>query len=64
MAAFDPETLNVLRVALDEAWNNLPAEIQAKASKGEMASRILARAAAGERDAARLRIAALFKLAK
>lgn len=24
MAIYGPETLNVLRVALDEAWNNLP----------------------------------------
>jgi hypothetical protein len=40
------------------------AEIQAKASKAEMASRILECAAAGERDAVRLRTAALLKLAK
>jgi hypothetical protein len=59
MRAYDPETLNVLRDALDQAWALLPDERRAVTLKADMAVRILKRAAEGERDPVRLRAAAL-----
>jgi hypothetical protein len=58
MAGYDPETLTLLRTALDEAWASLPAGRKTEALKSEMAQRILKRAADGVRDPARLRAAA------
>jgi hypothetical protein len=59
MGAYDPETLNVLRGALDQAWALLPDERKAVTFKADMADRILKRAAEGERDPVKLRVAAL-----
>ena len=56
---FDPETIEVLRTALDEAWSSLPPRKQALVNKTDLAERILALAAIGERDPIRLRTAAL-----
>ena len=56
---YDPETLTMLRGVLDEVWDALPADRQARMPKSEMAERILRRAADGERDRARLKAAAL-----
>ena len=62
MGAYDPETLNVLRSALDQAWALLPDERKAVTFKADMADRILKRAAEGERDPVKLRVAALIGL--
>ena len=59
MGAYDPETLILLRNALDEAWSSLSDERKAKMQKSEMAHRILQRASEGERDPVRLRFAAV-----
>jgi hypothetical protein len=59
MSEFDPETLNLLRNALDEAWSLLPKDRKTSIQKSEMACRILKRAADGERGPVRLRSAAL-----
>ena len=59
-AAFDPETIALLRAVLDEAWDSLNAQEQAQSSKSLLAERILHLAATGERDPVRLlRVAAL-----
>ena len=58
-AAFDPETIALLRAVLDEAWDSLNAQEQAQSSKTLLAERILHLAATGERDPVRLRVAAL-----
>lgn len=57
--AFDPETLELLRGVLDEAWGSLPPARQAQSSKSLLAQRILKLAATGERDPLRLRARAL-----
>jgi hypothetical protein len=59
VAAFDPETLNVLRSTLDETWASLRPEERARSSKTMLAVRIIEIAAAGERDPVRLRNLAL-----
>jgi hypothetical protein len=58
---FDPETIAVLRTVLAEAWSALPASRQQTVQKTELAERILAAAAAGERDPERLRVHALMR---
>ena len=60
---FDPETVRLLKEALDEAWASLPPERQATMQKTALAERILKSAAQGERDRKRLRDAALTDLA-
>jgi len=55
---FDFETLTLLRVALDEAWASLTPEQQSRTLKSEMALRLLRLAQQGERDPAKLRLAA------
>ena len=57
--SYDPETLTMLRGVLNEVWDALPPDRQARMPKSEMAQRILKRAADGERDRARLKAAAL-----
>jgi hypothetical protein len=52
-----------MKVALDEAWNRLPPQLQATMLKTSLAERILKSAAAGERNRERLREAALRDLA-
>jgi hypothetical protein len=54
---FDPQTLELLRRILDDAWHSLPSDHELR--KSEMAARMLKRAAEGERDPARLRAAAI-----
>jgi hypothetical protein len=63
MDALDPEALKLLQSVLDEAWASLSPEEKAKTSKTLVASRLLAAAAAGERDPARLRIEAVTAVA-
>jgi hypothetical protein len=58
-AAFDPETIALLRAVLDEAWDSLNAQEHTQSSKSLLAERILHLAATGERDPVRLRVAAL-----
>jgi hypothetical protein len=52
MARYDPETLIVLRKALDEAWALLPDDRKSEAQKSDMALRILQKAAEGVRASA------------
>jgi len=59
MSVYDPETLDIMHHALNEAWALLPQRSKNKFVKIDMAERVLRRAAAGERDLARLRAAAL-----
>jgi hypothetical protein len=59
MGAYDPETLTILRKALDDAWSLLSDERKALIRKSDMADRILRRAETGERDPVKLRTAAL-----
>jgi hypothetical protein len=57
--AYDPETLSLLRTALDAAWDALPPEHHLRTTKSELAARLLHLAARGERDPDRLRTKAL-----
>ena len=45
MAHYDPETLILLRMVLDEAWEALPDGSKSEAVKSEMAQHILKQAA-------------------
>ena len=50
MARYDPETLSILRAALEEAWSLLPeADKTSSTRKSVMAQRILKHAAEGVR---------------
>ena len=60
--SYDPETIEVLRSALDEAWASLSSARQSLTSKTALAERILRLAATGERDPIRLRTAALIEV--
>ena len=60
--SFDPETIVLLRAALDEAREALSPEQQARMGKSVLAERILKLAAQGERDPIRLRTGALLLL--
>jgi hypothetical protein len=62
-AYFDAQTIAVMKVALDEAWDRLPPQLQATMLKTTLAERILKSAAKGERNRDRLRDAALSDLA-
>ena len=57
--SFDPETLTILRRALEEAAAGLPKDALAQDRKAILASRILTLAAKGETDLSRLRTRAL-----
>lgn len=59
-AAFDPETISLLRTLLDEVWAVLRPEQQALINKDTIAKAILYLAAQGERDPIRLRADASF----
>jgi hypothetical protein len=61
---FEPETLTLLKTALDEAWTSLGAEQRAHASRTDMAVRILKLARNGVRDPVRLRAGALIEVAR
>jgi len=58
----DPISVTLLRQVLDNAWALLPETGRQTETKFEMASRILASAAKGERDPVRLRTAALVRV--
>ncbi|MGB6286365.1 MAG: hypothetical protein WBG18_18450 [Xanthobacteraceae bacterium] len=58
-AHFDAQTIALLKVALDEAWDRLPPNLQATMFKTTLAQRILKSAGEGERNRERLREAAL-----
>jgi hypothetical protein len=60
---FNPETITLMKTALDDAWNCLGPEAQATVLKVTLAERILKSANQGERDCQRLRDAALRGLA-
>ena len=62
MARYDPETLTVLRKALDEAWAALPDHFKSETLKSEMAQHILKQAEDGVRDPVRLRASALARV--
>ena len=62
-AHFDAQTIALLKVALDEAWDRLPPKLQATMLKTTLAERILKSAAEGERNRECLREAALRDLA-
>lgn len=61
-ATFDPETVQILRRALDEAAEALPHRERTQERKVLLASRILALAADGERDPVRLRTGAILQM--
>jgi hypothetical protein len=58
-AVYTPETLKLLRDALEDAWAALRPDERARATKAMLAARLLELAAEGERDPARLRSEAL-----
>jgi hypothetical protein len=58
-AHFDPEIIKIMRAVLDDAWAALRPHQQRELAKVHLAERILAAAANGERDPARLRARAL-----
>jgi hypothetical protein len=60
--AFDPETVSLLRTALDQAWSILLPRQRAAITKSELAQRILEFAALGERDPVRLRVRAVMEV--
>ena len=53
------ETVELLRVVLDEAWNSLTPRQQMSARRSDMAAVILEAAARGEHDPVRLRALAV-----
>jgi hypothetical protein len=57
--SFDPETVNLLRGVLDDAWERLSPEQQARTQKSDVALRILRLAMRGERDPVKLRMSAV-----
>jgi hypothetical protein len=57
---FDPETITLLRRALDDAWSRLPPG-QTKISRSVLAERILKLASQGEHDPVRLRARAIIE---
>jgi hypothetical protein len=57
--SYNPETLQLLRGALDSAWESLTPDQRARTLKSDMALRILRLAQRGERNPAKLRMAAL-----
>jgi hypothetical protein len=59
MSAYDPETLELLRKVLDEAWAALLPDHRKRISKASMAQCILRCAATGERRPDRLRFRAI-----
>jgi hypothetical protein len=56
---FDPGTVAVMEVALDDAWAALSQEQRTRWTPNELAKRIVRLARRGERDPARLRMFAL-----
>jgi len=60
---FVPETIELMRTVLDDAWAHLLPEQQASMSRTVLAERILRAVGRGERDPVRLRACALFTAA-
>jgi hypothetical protein len=58
-AVFQPELIKLMKAILDDAATTLPESKRTSTMTAEIASQILACAAKGERDPAKLRIAAL-----
>jgi hypothetical protein len=58
-AVFQPELIKLMKAILDDAAATLPESKRTSTMTAEIASQILACAAKGERDPAKLRIAAL-----
>ncbi len=58
-SAYDPETVQLLRTVLDEAWNALQPHYRDQISKLRMAEFVLRQAAGGERHPNRLRFRAI-----
>jgi hypothetical protein len=58
----DPETIELLRRCLDEAWAQLSGREQAKTLKSDLAITILRAASDGERDPEKLRACALSRV--
>ena len=56
---FDPETVALLRQALEDAWASLRSDQRTRISRTLLAEAIVKSAAEGERDPERLRDAAL-----
>jgi hypothetical protein len=61
--AYDPETIELLRALLDEAWAKLSPLQQAEFPRSRIAEQLLNAAADGERDPDALRLRALEGLA-
>ena len=61
-AVFDPETVEILKRSLDDAWSQLTPDQRAQMSRSAMAERILKAAANGERDPIRLRTVAMVSI--
>jgi hypothetical protein len=61
-ASYQPELIELMKTALDEATNTLPVARQTSDMKLKLASRILSAAARGVRDPIQLRIAALMEI--
>jgi hypothetical protein len=59
MSAYDPETVELLRAVLDQAWAELQPQQKAQISKSHMAECLLRHAAGGERHPGRLRFRAI-----
>ena len=57
--SYDPETIALMRTALEEAWASLSPNEQARTAQSLLAERILWAAKRGERDPIRLRASAL-----
>jgi hypothetical protein len=58
---YDPQTVEMLRTVLEDAWAALPENRRGNDMKTELAERILAAAAGGERDPERLFVRALMR---
>ena len=58
-SAYDPETVQLLRTVLDEAWDALQPHHRDQISKSRMAEFVLRQAASGERHPSRLRFRAV-----
>jgi hypothetical protein len=58
-SAYDPETVELLRTVLDDAWAALQPHYKEQISKSQMAGHLLRHAAAGERHPGRLRFRAI-----
>jgi hypothetical protein len=57
--AYDPETVQLLRTVLDEAWDALQPHYRDQLNKSHLAECVLRQAAKGERHPGRLRLGAI-----